>query len=94
MNLEMEDLPTTGSKVLADPLAMIRALAVAWCFAALRSDEIVRLRVGCVRWQYEDVTVPETGIIWMKLFCSDRDGYPFRKGRYHLGSRHSTPRGR
>jgi integrase len=29
--------------------------------AALRSDEIVRLRVGCVRWQHEDVMVPETG---------------------------------
>jgi len=66
MNLGMEDLPTTGSKVLVYPLAMIRALAVVWCFAALRSDEIVRLRVGCVRWQYENVTVPETGEILPK----------------------------
>ena len=31
--------------------------------AALRSDEIVRLRVGCVRWQQEDVLIPETGEI-------------------------------
>ena len=45
---------------------MIRAIAVVWCFAALRSDEIVRLRVGCIRWQYEDVTVPETGEILPK----------------------------
>ena len=29
----------------------MRALAITWLFAGLRSDEIVRLRVGCVRWQ-------------------------------------------
>jgi len=29
----------------------VRALAITWLFAGLRSDEIVRLRVGCVRWQ-------------------------------------------
>jgi integrase len=33
------------------PLALIRATAIAWLFAGLRSDELVRLRVGCVRWQ-------------------------------------------
>jgi integrase len=66
MNLEADDLPTTGSKVLIYPLEMVRAIAVVWCFAALRSDEIVRLRVGCIRWQYEDVLVPETGEILPK----------------------------
>ncbi len=35
MNLEADDLPTTGSHVLVYPLEMIRALAVVWCFAAL-----------------------------------------------------------
>ncbi len=66
MNLEATDLPTTGSKVLIYPLEMVRAIAVVWCFAALRSDEIVRLRIGCVRWQREDVVVPETGEILPK----------------------------
>jgi integrase len=61
MNLEMDDLRPTAGKVLVYPLEMVRALAVVWCFAALRSDEIVRLRLGCVRWQHEDVMVPETG---------------------------------
>lgn len=28
---------------------MIRALAILWLFAGLRSDELIRLRVGCVR---------------------------------------------
>ena len=30
---------------------MIRALAVVWLFSGLRRDEIMRLRVGCIRWQ-------------------------------------------
>jgi integrase len=62
MNLEEEDLPKSKGQ-MAYPLEMVRAVAVVWCFAALRSDEIVRLRVGCIRWQYEDVMVPETGEI-------------------------------
>ncbi len=66
MNLEAKDLPTTGSNVLIYPLEMVRAIAVVWCFAALRSDEIVRLRIGCIRWQHEDVTVPETGEVLPK----------------------------
>jgi integrase len=35
------------------PFALIKATAVAWLFAGLRSDELVRLRIGCVRWQHE-----------------------------------------
>ena len=33
------------------PLEMIRALAILWLFAGLRSDELSRLRVGCARMQ-------------------------------------------
>ena len=36
---------------------MVRALALVWLFAGLRSDEIRRLRVGAVGWQHEDVRV-------------------------------------
>ena len=61
MNLDASDLPRNNKGVLAYPLEMVRAIAVVWCFSALRSDEIWRLRVGCVRWQREDVIVPETG---------------------------------
>ena len=60
MNLEEDDLPKPRGQ-LRYPVELIRAVAVVWCFAALRSDEIVRLRVGCVRWQYEDVMIAETG---------------------------------
>jgi integrase len=34
--------------------------------AILAADEIVRLKVGCVRWQREDVTVLETGEVLPK----------------------------
>jgi integrase len=62
LNLTEVDLPHAGgTNVGLYPLAMVRAIAAVWCFAALRSDEIRRLRVGCVRWQREDVVVPSTG---------------------------------
>jgi integrase len=37
------------------------ACVITWLFAALRMNEILRLRVGCIRWQREGVTFPETG---------------------------------
>ncbi len=61
MNLAYEDLPQARGEKSIYPLELVRAVAVVWCFAALRSDEIRRLRVGRVRWQDEDVVVPETG---------------------------------
>jgi integrase len=33
------------------PVEMLQALVTIWLFAGLRSDEIRRLRVGCIRWQ-------------------------------------------
>jgi integrase len=42
------------------PLEMVRAMAVVWLFCGLRSDEWCRLRLGCIRWQREDVTIPWT----------------------------------
>jgi integrase len=52
-----------GNDLPPYPIEMVRAIAVVWCFTALRSDEIRRLRAGCIRWQYEDVMIPETGEI-------------------------------
>jgi integrase len=68
MNLQAEDLPVARKQNMTPtyPLEMVRAIAIVWCFAALRCDEIMRLRVGCIRWQYEDVMVPETGEILPK----------------------------
>lgn len=33
------------------PLEMVHAVVLVWLFAGLRSDELRRLRVGCIRWQ-------------------------------------------
>ena len=57
LNLEPSDLPAnTGGQFY--PLELVRALAVVWLFAGLRSDEIARLRLGCICWQHEAVGVP------------------------------------
>lgn len=42
------------AKQPAYPLEMVRAAALVWVFGGLRSDEIRRLRVGCVRWELLD----------------------------------------
>jgi len=57
LNLEHSDVYTSpvGRK---HPIELLRALALTWLFGGLRSDEIVRLRVGCVRWLREDVALP------------------------------------
>lgn len=58
MNFAAEDLPLGRTGGHCYPLELVRALALTWLFSGLRSDEIARLRVGCVRWQREDVAVP------------------------------------
>jgi integrase len=52
LNLQAQDLPGTSAGSYY-PLALIRALALAWLFSGLRSDELSRLRVGCIRWQHD-----------------------------------------
>ncbi len=53
LNLQASDLPAnTGGQFY--PLELVRALAMTWLFAGLRSDELSRLRLGCIRWQRDD----------------------------------------
>ncbi len=66
LNLTEADLPRTKPGALHYPFAFVRAVAVVWVYSGLRSDEIIRLRLACVRWQREDVRVPETGDILPK----------------------------
>jgi integrase len=56
LNLSQEDMQTGTASTPSGrsphyPLEFIRALTIVWLFAGLRSDEILRLQVGCVRWQ-------------------------------------------
>ncbi len=61
LNLGAQDLRRSDNQPTYYPIEFVRAVAIVWLFAGLRSDEIVRLRVGCVRWQREDALVPSTG---------------------------------
>ncbi|HLY27887.1 MAG TPA: tyrosine-type recombinase/integrase, partial [Aggregatilineales bacterium] len=59
LNLSEEDLSrglwaTDGQRQSFYPIEMMRAVTLVWLFAGLRLDEILRLRVGCVRWQAAD----------------------------------------
>ncbi|MBN3891044.1 MAG: site-specific integrase [Nostoc sp. JL31] len=65
LNFTEEDLPHSQYQDLSNrvpwyPLEMVKAIVIVWLFAGLRSDEIYRLRVGCVRWQKNDVIIPGT----------------------------------
>lgn len=67
LHLIETDLPSTGANVMqADsrrtvyPLALVKATAIAWLFSGLRSDELVRLRVGCIRWQHPGIPAAAT----------------------------------
>jgi integrase len=53
LNLTAEDLPVHPAVGQWYPLELVRAIAVLWLFAGLRVDEIMRLRVGAVRWQQD-----------------------------------------
>ena len=57
LNLEPGDLPGNSADTYY-PMELIRALTLTWLFAGLRSDEICRLRVGCIRWQREGRPIP------------------------------------
>ena len=52
LNLEPSDLPGCSADTYY-PMELIRAVTLTWLFSGLRSDEITRLRVGCVRWRHD-----------------------------------------
>jgi len=78
LNLTAEDVgrerKSDGGIHTFYPMEMIRAIALVWLFAGLRSDEIRRLRVGCIRWHqresaevcFLDVPVHKTGSAFTK----------------------------
>ncbi len=58
------------------PFELLRAMTMVWLFGGLRSDELLRLRVGCIRWERQesgvrgscllDVPVHKTGTAFTK----------------------------
>jgi integrase len=56
LNLEPADLPGNSADHYY-PMPLIRAVTLTWLFSGLRSDELSRLRVGCVRWQHDGMPI-------------------------------------
>ncbi|MDT2010270.1 tyrosine-type recombinase/integrase [Rhodococcus opacus] len=56
LNLSHADLPETQSGHFY-PFELVHAITLSWLFSGLRSDEIARLRVGCIRWQHDDTPI-------------------------------------
>src|SRR5207253_6783561 len=51
LSLTAADLPATKAGPFY-PIELVRAVTLTWLFSGQRSDEIARLRVGCIRWQH------------------------------------------
>jgi integrase len=104
LNLSAEDLPgglwiEQGKEQGAArrpwyPLETLRAIVVVWLFGGMRREEITRLRVGCVRWQQEDVTnsdsdarvlraVPHDAVCFLSI-STNKTGAAFVKPVDHL----------
>lgn len=76
LNLTADDLARGGPY----PLELVRALAVTWLFSGLRSNEIVRLRLGCVRWQHQtEVESDDTSRICLLDVPPHKTGGAFSK---------------
>jgi integrase len=69
LNLQAADLPSCANSYY--PIELIRAVTLTWLFAGLRSDEIHRLRVGCIRWQHDGKPIPgdSDGVLAADAVC-------------------------
>jgi integrase len=56
LNLDPADLPPRAGQ--SYPVELIRAVTLTWLFSGQRSDEIARLRLGCIRWQHDGMPIP------------------------------------
>lgn len=57
LNLTSADLPGHGAAT-SYPIELFRVVTLTWLFSGLRSDEITRLRLGCIRWQHNGAPIP------------------------------------
>ncbi|WP_411130391.1 tyrosine-type recombinase/integrase [Streptomyces sp. x-19] len=56
LNLDPADLPQTRSGHFY-PFELVRAVTLTWLLSGQRSNEIARLRLGCIRWQHEGAPI-------------------------------------
>jgi len=56
LNLEAADLPQSQVGQFY-PFELVRAVTLTWLFSGQRSNEIARLRAGCIRWQHDGTPI-------------------------------------
>jgi integrase len=56
LNLDVDDLPQTQAGQFY-PVELVRAVTLTWLFSGQRSNEIARLRLGCIRWQHNEIPI-------------------------------------
>jgi integrase len=77
LHLEPRDLLSRARARHCYPAELVRALVVTWLFTGLRSDEIVRLRVGCIRWHTPPDDTPDP--VCLLDVPAHKTGRPFTK---------------
>ena len=90
MNLGADDVQAVvpgASKAAAVyyPIEMVRALAHLWLSGALRSDEIHRPPIGCIRWQRDDGRASQFSSNLSARCPGQQDGDRFHQRFYDLG---------
>lgn len=84
LNLTESDLPPSKAGFFY-PIELVRAVTLTWLFSGQRSDEIARLRLGCVRWQHDgrpipgDADVPAADAICLLDVPAHKTGTAFSK---------------
>jgi integrase len=61
VTLSTADLPDRFGRNY--PFEMLGAVTMTWLFGGLRADELVRLRLGCIRWQREEEGAPASCLL-------------------------------
>jgi integrase len=77
LHLDPSDLTPRTPGRYCYPAELVRALAATWLFTGLRSDEIVRLRVGCIRWHTPSDGTPDP--VCLLDVPAHKTGRPFTK---------------
>lgn len=71
--------PVPGAEDQAPPAGTVPGALLVWLFAGLRSDEIRRLRVGCVRWNSVKQSRPEEQSVCLLEVPANKTGGPYTK---------------
>lgn len=83
LNLTVEDLPghaTTGGAPWY-PIELVCAIAMLWLFSGLRTDKILRLRLGAIRWQHQhSADSDENGRVCLLEVRTNKTSTAFTKG--------------